>query len=155
MFRVLAHTQVRENYGSRWKPKGGETYVIARLEQAPTEEELAALVEDRSSHVEKPASWSATHAPDDDSSIGDYYEHVIGVEVVGPDYISADQEQELKYEGWCTIFPDRTPATDASRIERGLALRAEGIILKVDGESRDEYWAAERGILGISEDSPE
>ena len=83
--QLLITTQVYENYGYRWKPKGGNDYKYALGSQARTAEALAEIVEYFRSTVEA----------DNDA----YQETIVGYRVVADDYLTEFEQSQLDYEG--------------------------------------------------------
>jgi hypothetical protein len=83
--QLLITTQVYENYGYRWKPKGGNDYKYALGAQARTAEALAEIVEYFRSKIEE--------------NNDQYQETIIGYHVVSDDYLTEFEQSQLDYEG--------------------------------------------------------
>ena len=83
--QLLITTQVYENYGYRWKPKGGNDYKYALGSQERTAEALAEIVEYFKGRIEE----------NNDA----YQETIIGYEVVSDDYLTEFERSQLEYEG--------------------------------------------------------
>jgi hypothetical protein len=81
--KLLITTQVYENYGYRWKPKGGSDYVIKKFKGDAT----AAVIALRS-QIEQ----------DNDA----YRESIINWEIVSDDYLTEFEQSQLDYEGKIT-----------------------------------------------------
>jgi len=78
--KLLITTQVYENYGYRWKPKGGCDYVIKKFRGDATQAVMALR-----SQVEQ----------DNDH----YRESIINWEIVADDYLTEFERDQLEYEG--------------------------------------------------------
>jgi hypothetical protein len=78
--KLLITTQVYENYGYRWKPKGGCDYVIKRFRGDATQAVMALR-----SQIEQ----------DNDH----YRESIINWEIVADDYLTEFERDQLAYEG--------------------------------------------------------
>lgn len=83
--KLLITTQVYENYGYRWKPKGGCDYSYAMGSSGRSTEALAELVEALRLQIEC----------DNEG----YRENIIGWEVVADDYLTEFEQSQLDYEG--------------------------------------------------------
>ena len=83
--QLLITTQVYENYGYRWKPKGGNDYKFALGHQLRSDEALAEIVEYFRAKIEQ----------DNEG----YQETIIGYEVVSDDYLTEFERSQLEYEG--------------------------------------------------------
>jgi hypothetical protein len=83
--QLLITTQVYENYGYRWKPKGGNDYKYALGSQARTAEALAEIVEYFKGRIEE--------------NNDQFQETIIGYEVVSDDYLTEFERSQLEYEG--------------------------------------------------------
>jgi hypothetical protein len=83
--KLLITTQVYENYGYRWKPKGGCDYTYALGKGGRSSEALLELVECLRGKVEC----------DNEG----YREHLIGWEVVADDYLTEFEQSQLDYDG--------------------------------------------------------
>ena len=83
--QLLITTQVYENYGYRWKPKGGNDYKFALGHQLRSDEALAEIVEHFRARIEQ----------DNEG----YQETIIGYEVVSDDYLTEFERSQLEYEG--------------------------------------------------------
>jgi hypothetical protein len=78
--KLLITTQVYENYGYRWKPKGGCDYVIKRFRGDATQAVMCLR-----SQIEQ----------DNDH----YRESIINWEIVADDYLTEFERDQLEYEG--------------------------------------------------------
>ena len=83
--QLLITTQVYENYGYRWKAKGGNDYKYALGAQERTAEALAEIVEYFRSRIEE--------------NNDRYQETIIGYQVVSDDYLTEFEQSQLAYEG--------------------------------------------------------
>jgi hypothetical protein len=83
--QLLITTQVYENYGYRWKPKGGNDYKYALGASLRSDEALAEIVEYFRAKIEQ----------DNEG----YQETIIGYEVVSDDYLTEFERSQLEYEG--------------------------------------------------------
>ena len=84
MAMLVIETQVYENYGNQWKPKGGNTYKILNV---PMNEDFEAVI-----------NAAAIGYKNEFSE-----EYVIGWSVENDDYLSRDEELQLEYEGEITF----------------------------------------------------
>lgn len=117
---LVVYTQVYENYGTRWKPKWGHEYVVARLTVQEVVDlgktGMAAIVAERRLHVEH------DRLPEEITCTGDYDEQIVDWEIVEDDYVTHDQksyDENPEYRHPCEERPaleDRSTATDAERI---------------------------------------
>lgn len=89
MMLVIA-TQDYENYGYRWKPKGGSEYKVLGI---PYPCDVNAIVDQLRSEIEQ----------DNDS----FKSTIIGYNVEADDYLSSFERDQLEYEGRIT-FPEPT-----------------------------------------------
>lgn len=91
-WRLEVSTQVYENYGSRWKAKGGSEYQ-ARFDSKPTEEQYETALADLSKKV--------THQGSDDQ-LHSYDEWVIHAQLYSPyeESPAEAQTRELHTEGY-------------------------------------------------------
>lgn len=78
--KLLITTQVYENYGYRWKPKGGCDYVIKKFRGDATQAVMALR-----SQIEQ----------DNEA----YRESIINWEIVADDYLTEFERDQLEYEG--------------------------------------------------------
>ncbi len=82
MAKLLIQTQVYENYGYRWKAKGGGDYVVKNFKDFNRVTEFVMALR---SQVEQDNEF--------------YREHIIGWEVVADDYLTEFEQSQLEYEG--------------------------------------------------------
>ncbi len=82
MAKLLIQTQVYENYGYRWKAKGGGDYVVKNFKDFNRVTEFVMALR---SQVEQDNEF--------------YREHIIGWEVVADDYLTEFERDQLEYEG--------------------------------------------------------
>jgi hypothetical protein len=78
--KLLITTQVYENYGYRWKPKGGSDYVIKKFKGDATQAVMALREQ-----IEQ----------DNDA----YRETIIGWEIVADNALTEFEQSQLDYEG--------------------------------------------------------
>jgi hypothetical protein len=83
--QLLITTQVYENYGYRWKPKGGNDYKYALGTSLRSDQALSEIVEHFRAKIEQ----------DNDQ----FQETIIGYEVVSDDYLTEFERSQLEYEG--------------------------------------------------------
>lgn len=83
--KLLIATQVYENYGYRWKPKGGCDYTYALGTVGRSSEALLELV-------------SALRLQIEQNNEG-FREYIINWEVVADDYLTAFEQSQLDYDG--------------------------------------------------------
>jgi hypothetical protein len=83
--QLLITTQVYENYGSRWKPKGGNDYKYSLGSSLRSDQALAEIVEYFRSTVEA------------DNEM--FQETIVGYSVVADDYLTEFEQSQLDYEG--------------------------------------------------------
>ena len=83
--KLLIATQVYENYGYRWKPKGGCDYTYALGTAGRSSESLLELV-------------SALRLQIEQNNEG-YREYILSWEVVADDYLTAFEQSQLDYDG--------------------------------------------------------
>ena len=83
--KLLIQTQVYENYGYRWKPKGGNDYSYALGSNVRCEEALKEIVEFFRSQIEC----------DNEG----FRENIIGYSVVADDFLTEFEQSQLEYEG--------------------------------------------------------
>ena len=83
---LVIQTQVYENYGTRWKAKGGSEYKVLGV---PLNIDYAAVV-------------AAAGVEQDNDS---FREHVISWSVEANDYLSEFERSQLEYEGKI-VFPE-------------------------------------------------
>ena len=83
--QLLITTQVYENYGYRWKPKGGNDYKYSLGSSLRSDEALAEIVEHFRAKIEQ------------DNQM--FQETIIGYEVVSDDYLTEFERSQLEYEG--------------------------------------------------------
>jgi hypothetical protein len=88
--KLLITTQVHENYGYRWKPKGGNDYVVRNVDPCDM---IDVIVDRVRSQIEQ----------DNDS----FQETIIGHSLVADDYLTEFEQSQLDYEGKITY-----PATE-------------------------------------------
>ena len=81
MAKLLIQTQVYENYGYRWKAKGGGDYVVRNIDP----NRAADIVNLATAQVEQDNEH--------------FREHIIHWEVVGDDYLTEFEQSQLDYEG--------------------------------------------------------
>ena len=81
MAKLLIQTQVYENYGYRWKDKGGGDYVVRNIDP----NRAADIVNLATAQVEQDNEH--------------FREHIIHWEVVGDDYLTEFEQSQLDYEG--------------------------------------------------------
>lgn len=84
--KLAIHTQYEENYGYRWKPKGGQTIVITDCPEltAEEQEELVALADKR---------LTITYA-DEGSK-----EYILSSALHDDNWISEFEQDQLNFEG--------------------------------------------------------
>jgi len=82
--KLLITTQVYENYGYRWKPKGGSDYVVKKFKGDPTTAVMA-LREQIECDNEA------------------YRETIIDFRLVKDDYLTEFEQSQLEYEGKITF----------------------------------------------------
>ena len=83
--QLLITTQVYENYGYRWKPKGGNDYKFSLGHHLRSDEALAEIVEHFRAKIE--------------TNNDQFQETIIGYEVVSDDYLTEFERSQLEYEG--------------------------------------------------------
>jgi len=83
MAKLLISTQVYENYGYRWKPKGGNDYVI--LNHTENNEETTKLI------------MAIRHKVECDNNL--FKEHIINWQIVDDNYITSFEQDQLDFEG--------------------------------------------------------
>jgi hypothetical protein len=83
--QLLITTQVYENYGYRWKPKGGNDYKFALGHQLRSDEALSEIVEYFRAKIETNNEM--------------FQETIVGYEVVSDDYLTEFERSQLEYEG--------------------------------------------------------
>jgi len=83
MAKLLITTQVYENYGYRWKPKGGSDYVVKKFKGDVT---MAVLC------------LRAQIEQDNEA----YRETIIDFRLVKDDYLTEFEQSQLEYEGKIT-----------------------------------------------------
>lgn len=83
--QLLITTQVYENYGYRWKPKGGNDYKFALGHQLRSDEALSEIVEYFRAKIETNNEM--------------FQETIIGYEVVSDDYLTEFERSQLEYDG--------------------------------------------------------
>jgi hypothetical protein len=81
--KLLITTQVYENYGYRWKPKGGSDYVVKKFKGDATQAVmcLRSQIEEDNDH---------------------FRESIIDFRVVADDYLTEFEQSQLAYEGKIT-----------------------------------------------------
>jgi hypothetical protein len=81
--KLLITTQVYENYGYRWKPKGGNDYVVKRFKGDATQAVmcLRSQIEEDNDH---------------------YRETIIDFRLVDDNYLTEFEQSQLDYEGKIT-----------------------------------------------------
>jgi hypothetical protein len=153
---LVVFTDVHENYGSHWKSKGGEEYVVAHLSFAETvslgRAGLEALVHERRGHVEHDS------LPSDISESGDYQELICNWEILtSSEYVTESQrlwdlypEMRAPWEKQRPEWQDRSALTDSDRLARQERWEAQGVLSPRIGEETHAYheraraWVAER-----------
>jgi len=88
MSKLLVYTQIYENYGYRWKPKGGNEYFVSNISSAV---EVDAILETVKDMVEY--------------SSDSYREYFLDWEIVEDNYITQYQQDQLEYEGIIRYHP--------------------------------------------------
>lgn len=83
--QLLITTQVYENYGYRWKPKGGNDYKYALGASLRSDQALSEIVEHFRAKIEQ----------DNEG----YQETIVGYSVVSDDYLTEFEQSQLDYEG--------------------------------------------------------
>ena len=83
--QLLITTQVYENYGYRWKPKGGNDYKFALGHQLRSDEALSEIVEYFRAKIET------------DNEM--FQETIVGYQVVSDDYLTEFERSQLEYDG--------------------------------------------------------
>ena len=83
--QLLITTQVYENYGYRWKPKGGNDYKFALGHQLRSDEALIEIVEYFRAKIET------------DNEM--FQETIVGYQVVSDDYLTEFERSQLEYDG--------------------------------------------------------
>jgi len=86
--QLLITTQVYENYGYRWKPKGGNDYKYSLGASLRSDQALAEIVEYFKGRIEE--------------NNDQYQETIIGYTVVSDDYLTEFEQSQLDYEGRIT-----------------------------------------------------
>lgn len=87
---LVIHTQDHENYGYRWKAKGGSEYKVLGV---PSNIDVDALVDTLRSEIEV----------DNDS----FRSTIIGYNLEQDDYLSHFERDQMEYEGKI-VFPEPT-----------------------------------------------
>jgi hypothetical protein len=82
MSKLLITTQVFENYGVRWKAKGGSDYVVLGVDEC----DMIDVIVDRA---------RAKIECDNEA----FREYVIGYTVVADDYLTEFEQQQLEWDG--------------------------------------------------------
>jgi hypothetical protein len=80
--KLLITTQVYENYGYRWKPKGGNDYVVRNVDPCDM---IDVIVDRVRSKIEQ----------DNDA----FQETIIDRSLVADDYLTEFEQSQLNYEG--------------------------------------------------------
>ena len=80
--KLLLTTQVYENYGYRWKAKGGNDYVVLNVDPCDM---IDVIIDRVRNQIEQ----------DNDS----YQETIIGHSLVEDDYLTEFERSQLEYEG--------------------------------------------------------
>jgi len=88
MMILVIHTQDHENYGSRWKAKGGSEYKVLGV---PSNIDVDALVDTLRGEIER----------DSDS----FRSTIIGYNLEQDDYLSWFERSQLEHEGRI-VFPE-------------------------------------------------
>jgi hypothetical protein len=83
--KLLIQTQVYENYGYRWKAKGGNDYSYALGPAGRGTEALAEIVE----YFRPKIECDNEH----------FREHIISFEVVADDFLTEFEQSQLEYDG--------------------------------------------------------
>lgn len=83
--QLLITTQVYENYGYRWKPKGGNDYKFALGHQLRSDEALSEIVEYFRAKIETNNEM--------------FQETIVGYQVVSDDYLTEFERSQLEYDG--------------------------------------------------------
>jgi len=83
--KLLINTQVYENYGYRWKPKGGCDYSYALGSAGRSSEALLELITALRKQIEQ----------DNEG----FREYIINWKVVADDYLTEFEQSQLDYEG--------------------------------------------------------
>lgn len=83
--QLLITTQVYENYGYRWKPKGGNDYKFAIGHQLRSDEALSEIVEYFRAKIE--------------TDNEQFQETIVGYQVVSDDYLTEFERSQLEYDG--------------------------------------------------------
>ncbi len=86
--KLLITTQVYENYGYRWKPKGGNDYVVRNVDPCDM---IDVIVDRVRSKIEQ----------DNDA----FQETIIDRSLVADDYLTEFEQSQLDYEGKITHGP--------------------------------------------------
>ncbi len=94
MAKLLITTQVYENYGARWKPKGGNDYVVRNLNQNV----VGSCLADQATK----AVLTLRAQIEQDSEY--YRESIIDWSVVSDDYMTEFEKDQLEFQGRIT-FP--------------------------------------------------
>ena len=84
----MVYTQIYENYGYRWKPKGGNEYFVSDVASAV---EVEAILEKVKDMVEY--------------SSDSYREYLLDWEIVDDNYFTQYQLNQLEYEGTIRYSP--------------------------------------------------
>jgi hypothetical protein len=82
--KIYIYTQCYENYGYRWKPKGGMDYFI------PCGESISPV---RLDAMVSLARLKIEHKNEM------FEENIVGIEVVADDFMTDFEENQLKYDG--------------------------------------------------------
>jgi len=90
--KIYIYTQVYENYGYRWKPKGGRDYFI------PCGESISPVRLDAMVSLARPQIEEKTEM---------FEENIVGIEVVADDFMTDFERSQLEYDGKID-FPAKT-----------------------------------------------
>ena len=82
MSKLLISTQVYENYGYRWKAKGGSDYVVKNVDEC----DMIDVIVDR------------VRGKIEQDNEG-FRENIIGYSVVADDYLTDFEKSQLEYDG--------------------------------------------------------
>ena len=88
MSKLMVYTQIYENYGHRWKPKGGNEFFVSNVSSAV---EVDAILETVKDMVEY--------------SSDSYREYFLDWEIVDDNYFTQYQMDQLEYEGAIRYSP--------------------------------------------------
>jgi len=89
MAKILIQTQVYENYGYKWKPKGGSDYYITNFHGT----------------VEQATVSVMAHREQIEYNNEMFREHIINWQLVPDDYVTQYEQDQLDHEGIIRFSP--------------------------------------------------